>query len=404
VARKVEETELAGLKKRLDRERRARLEAERIAEKATRELYERQEALRQLADIVETAGDAILAIAPDSRIKSWNSGAQALYGYTAEEAVGQPLGILIPAERSKETRDVLRRILEGDTVEGYESEARRNDGHHVDVFLRVSPIKDTIGAIVGASLIARDITERKRAQAEADRLKEEFFGLVSHDLRTPLTSIKGYCELLLKGEAGELPKQSHQFLEVMARNIARLERLVADLLFAAQVEAGTFAIQAGTIDLAKVLTQCVEATSTLAEEKAIQLTLDADPIGGCPGDADRIAQLLENLLSNAIKYTPEGGRVEARLRRENGRALIEVQDSGIGISEEEQQHVFDRFFRASSEAAQAAPGVGLGLTIVKAIADAHRGHVRVKSSQGTGTTFRVELPLEAEHHQSEISL
>jgi signal transduction histidine kinase len=142
------------------------------------------------------------------------------------------------------------------------------------------------------------------------------------------------------------------------------------------------------------VTECIEAARPLAQSKTIDLTLDAEPVS-CPGDSQRLEQLLENLISNALKYTPEGGHVSAKLSRANGDAQIEVQDSGIGIPSEDQKYLFDRFFRATTAKSESIPGIGLGLTIVKAIVDAHRGRVEIESEEGQGTTFRVQLPLAA---------
>ena len=288
---------------------------------------------------------------------------------------------------------MLERIKRGEKIHNYENARVRKDGTSIDVSLTISPVKDKAGRVIGAATIARDISELKQAQREAERLKEEFFALVSHDLRTPLASVKGYSDLLLHGEGRNLTDQQRLFLEAIARNTTRLERLVGDLLVAAQIEAGTFAIQMGPVDLRRVLAESVDAAKPRAEEKEIELTLEASSVPECSGDGDRLAQLFDNLISNAIKYTPERGRVEARLHGKNGHVLIEIEDSGIGIPEAEQEFLFDRFFRASTANAAAIPGVGLGLTISKAIIEAHCGQLGVKSEEGVGTTFRVEFPL-----------
>jgi signal transduction histidine kinase len=152
------------------------------------------------------------------------------------------------------------------------------------------------------------------------------------------------------------------------------------------------------VDLRSLLAECVEAARPLAHDKAIDLTVEAEPVGPYSGDRQRLEQLLENLISNALKYTPKGGRVTTRLHRENGDVQIEVEDSGIGIAAEEQQFLFDRFFRATTATAGAISGVGLGLTIVKAIADAHRGRVEVESTEGqpfgSSSPSRPRLPPE----------
>jgi PAS domain S-box-containing protein len=361
-----------------------------------RDVGERQRAERaqaHLAAIIDSSDDAIIGKDLDGTITSWNQGAEAIYGYSADEVVGKSISILIPAHQVDEVPGMLERIKGGEKIHNYENARVRKDGGSIDVSLTISPVKDEAGRVIGAATIARDISELKQAQREAERLKEEFFALVSHDLRTPLTSVKGYADLLLTGEGGDLTDKQRLFVEAIARNSSRLERLVGDLLVAAQVEAGSFAIEAGPVDLRRILADSVAAAKPRAEEKGIELTLEASSAPECSGDRDRLAQLFDNLISNAIKYTPDGGRVEARLRGENGQVLIEIEDSGIGIPETEQEFLFDRFFRASTAHAAAISGVGLGLTIAKAITEAHCGQLGIESQEGVGTTFRVELPL-----------
>jgi PAS domain S-box-containing protein len=373
----------------------SRLHGEYVFNTVPRDVTERKRAERaqaHLAAIIDSSEDAIIGKDLDGTITSWNRGAETIYGYSADEVVGKSISILIPPHQVDEVPAMLERIKGGEKIHNYENARVRKDGGSIDVSLTISPVKDEAGSVIGAATIARDIGELKEARREAERLKEEFFALVSHDLRTPLTSVKGYADLLLTGDGGDLTDQQRLFVEAIARNSSRLERLVGDLLVAAQVEAGSFAIEAGPVDLGRILADSVAAAKPRAEEKGIELTLEASSAPGCSGDRDRLAQLFDNLISNAIKYTPEGGRVEARLRGENGHVQIEIEDSGIGIPEPEQEFLFDRFFRASTANAAAIPGVGLGLTIAKAITEAHCGQLGVKSEEGVGTTFRVELP------------
>jgi signal transduction histidine kinase len=232
---------------------------------------------------------------------------------------------------------------------------------------------------------------RKRAEAEADRLKDEFFALVSHELRTPLTSIIGYLELVLEDET--LETDPRRFLEVVQRNADRLLRLVGDLLFVAQFEAGNLSLEPRPVDLADVCSEAVEAARPKAHARGIELVLDADGVPAVTADAGRLGQALDNLVSNALKFTPAGGSVEVRLTAVGDEALIEVADSGSGISADEQERLFDRFFRSAQAHEQAVQGVGLGLTIVKAIVDGHGGRIAVRSEVGAGSTFTVALPL-----------
>jgi len=273
------------------------------------------------------------------------------------------------------------------------------------------PLRDEHGEIVGTVGVSRDITEQKLAAVELerlleqleeqneqlralDRMKDEFVALVSHELRTPLTSILGYLELVLDGEVGEVPDVQARFLGIIERNAQRLLRLVGDLLFVAQIEAGKLVLEHEPCDLRELASDCIEAARPRATEKEIELTLEVETPAELQGDRTRIAQLLDNLVSNAIKFTPEGGRVGVRLTRCEGRVLVDVSDTGIGIAPEEQEHLFERFFRTSETKRHAIQGTGLGLTITKAIVEAHGGSIEVESEPGIGTTVIVGLPLE----------
>jgi PAS domain S-box-containing protein len=247
-------------------------------------------------------------------------------------------------------------------------------------------------ATIGSQI--SQFSKRKRVELEADRLKDEFFALVSHELRTPLTSIIGYLELVLE-DADQLEPTTGRFLQVVERNSRRLHRLVGDLLFVAQVEAGRLSLDRTAVPVDRVVSECVEAARPRAEEAGVALSATVGPVGHCDGDPDRLGQMLDNLVSNAIKFTPEGGSVDVALTSRRGRALVEIRDSGVGIPADEQDRLFQRFFRSSTATERAIPGVGLGLTISRAIADAHDGTITFTSEEGRGTTFRVDLPLAA---------
>jgi PAS domain S-box-containing protein len=240
---------------------------------------------------------------------------------------------------------------------------------------------------------------RRLARMEADRMKDEFLALVSHELRTPLTSIVGYLELLDDEEEEEEEEeeelgseQSRRFLEVIGRNAIRLQRLVDDVLFAARAEAGRLALATRGMDLVDVIAESVAAAAPKAEENGVALHLDAQRTPGMDGDPDRLGQALDNLISNALKFTPPGGRVDVIVRNLGERARVEVRDTGLGMTDDDSRRAFDRFFRAPATRDH-APGVGLGLTIVKTIVEGHDGTIDVTSREGVGTAFVIELPL-----------
>jgi PAS domain S-box-containing protein len=264
---------------------------------------------------------------------------------------------------------------------------------------------------------AVDITARKQAERDRealltqaqeqndrlrklDRMKDEFIALVSHELRTPLTSICGYLELLLQDDVmADLPDAQLNWLEVIDRNAERLLRLVEDLLLAAQTSAGTLALEKSDLDVAAVVAQAVQASAPVAAARGIELTSSTEPLPASSGDRLRIGQVIDNLISNALKFTPGGGRVEVRAYAHRSAVRIEVADTGMGISDDEQGQLFERFFRTARAQEEAIPGVGLGLSISKAIVEAHDGRISVRSAEGVGTTFFVDLPATARRLQ-----
>jgi signal transduction histidine kinase len=240
-----------------------------------------------------------------------------------------------------------------------------------------------------AGRIDRDNAERAR---ELMRLRDEFVATVSHELRTPLTSIMGYLELISDDSFAARTPEQETFLGVVQRNAERLRRLVSDLLLVAEAKDRKLDLDVHDVDLGRLVSECVEAAKPAADAKGIELTVDHGPPQHLKGDPVRLAQLMDNLVSNAIKFTPQGGQVSVRAASRNGDAVLEVTDSGTGISEADQTQLFNPFFRTQSATAQAIPGTGLGLTITKAIVDAHKGTIDVRSVVGRGTTFNVVLP------------
>jgi signal transduction histidine kinase len=235
--------------------------------------------------------------------------------------------------------------------------------------------------------------ERRRFQREADHMKDEFFSLVSHEFRTPLTSISGYIELLTERADELTPEERAHFLDVVKRNSLRLRRLVDDLLFISKVQAGKFALTPRKVDLKELAEQCVDAAMPHAEASGLDLSIELRGVPPVVGDPDRLGQLLDNLISNAIKYTPGGERVDVCIGSEDSRVVIEVTNTGVYVPPEDCERLFERFFRRSDPSAQNVQGVGLGLTIAQSIVHAHRGKIEAHSSEDLGTTFRVELPL-----------
>jgi signal transduction histidine kinase len=255
-----------------------------------------------------------------------------------------------------------------------------------------SPVLDDRGGFVGRLWTLRDVTE----QRELDRLKDDFVATVSHELRTPLTSMMGFLEMIREGEAGDLNEEQQRFLAIVYRSSERLQRLVGDLLFVARLDANGLQLRFDEVRLDEIVRDAVESSGALARSREVSLDAEVEPMPPVSGDKERLSQLVGNLISNALKFTPAGGSVIARAFVDDGRAVVEIADTGIGIPPAEQSRLFQRFFRSSTATEQAIPGTGLGLVISRAIAEAHGGTIDVTSLPGEGTTFRVEIPLEPE--------
>ncbi len=245
-----------------------------------------------------------------------------------------------------------------------------------------------------ARMLARSFNAMAQSLQEAERSRDEFFALVSHEMRTPLTSIIGYVQLVLDDEA--LGRDARRFLQIVHRNAQRLLRLVGDMLFVAQVEAGQLSLDRETLALRSVVVDGIDAARPAAEGAGVTIELVDDPSGDPDfviGDRDRLAQALDNLLSNALKFSARDATVTVSLRHDDGFVSVAVIDTGDGIPAVEQEHLFDRFARSDTAIERGVPGAGLGLAVVKAIVEAHDGTVELESQVGTGTTVTMRLPL-----------
>jgi signal transduction histidine kinase len=227
---------------------------------------------------------------------------------------------------------------------------------------------------------------------ELVRLRDEFVAVVSHELRTPMTSIIGYLELIREGDAGPLSAEQRTYLDIVSRSSDRLVELVDELLLVAEAGRGKLTLDLVELQSAALVADAVLAARPAADARDIVLRAEPNDAGPVRGDAKRLGQMLDNLVSNAIKFTPAGGRVVVRTERFGGHVLFEVRDDGEGIPLEDRERLFDAFFRSRSATEQAVPGTGLGLTITKAIVDAHGGTIELTGAPGDGTTVRVLLP------------
>ena len=357
--------------------------------------------MAHLAAIVRFSDDAIVSKLLDGTITSWNLAAERMFGYPAAEAVGQSIKIIIPRERWDEEDDVLARLSRGEVIDHFETVRQRKDGSLIEISLTVSPIKDESGRIVGASKIARDISERRRAEEErarllaeaqaANRAKTDFLAVLSHELRTPLNPILGWAEVLRLHR--DEPEMTDRGLEAIARNVKAQVKLIDDLLDISKIEAGKLRLDVRTVELAPIVEAALDAVGPAAEAKQIQVQRVLDPSGQVLGDSDRLQQVIWNLLANAVKFTPKRGRVQVCLSRINSHVEVAVSDSGPGIAADYLPHVFDRFSQADTSIRRHFGGLGLGLSIARELVELHGGTIEARSEgEGKGATFVIRLP------------
>jgi PAS domain S-box-containing protein len=355
-----------------------------------------QIAARQLAAIVESSADAIIGNDLNGTITSWNPAAQHLYGFSAEEMIGKPKSLLIPADRQGELPAAIERIRCGERVAPYETVRVRKDGSLMDVSITVSPIRDEEGEIAGAATIARDITERKRSEAalrEADRRKDEFLATLAHELRNPMAPLSNALQALrLAGSDPALIEQAHGMME---RQLSHLVRLVDDLLDVSRITTGKIELRRERVELRTIVDSALETSRPLIDRSGhrISVTLPNEPLV-LYADPTRMAQVLSNLLNNAAKYTDRGGRVALAVRQEGDQAVITVEDDGIGIAPEVLPRLFEIFSQADPSRERAQGGLGIGLSLVRGLVEMHGGSVGVHSDGlGRGSRFTVRLPL-----------
>ena len=356
-----------------------------------------------LSSIVTSSADAIVSKTLSGVITTWNAAAQVLFGYSPEEAIGQPMTIIIPTDRMHEERSILERLGRGERIDRFETMRVNKHGRLVKVSITISPIKDARGRVIGASNIARDMTEREellwraqlaRAEAEeANRLKDEFLATLSHELRGPLNAILGWAQLLRSGKLDE--QKTREAIDIVERNARSEAQLIEDLLDVSRIITGKLRLEMQPIMPAQSIEAALDSVALMAEAKGVELRARLDPNAGpITGDAGRLQQVVWNLLSNAIKFTRKGGQVEVRLKRVDSDLEIAVSDTGEGIDAEFLPYVFDRFRQADSALSRRTVGLGLGLAIVRHLVEQHGGSITASSpGKGKGATFIIHLPL-----------
>ncbi len=470
------------------------------------------EKLARLAAIVMSSDDAIVSKSLDGIVTSWNDAAERIFGYKSDEMIGQPITKIIPESRLEEEPKLLKQLRQGERVEHFETQRRTKEGKMRDVSLSVSPIRDKFEKVIGASKIARDITDQKinelmlktissvspvalwmtdtngnnifvndtwltwtgiplenqkgkgwmdavipedkedayekfkvalsrkenystkfrilkngeqvrwcftegspyfdrngefagyagsvtdiTAMKKLEDRKDDFIKMASHELKTPITSIKGYVQLLqaIYAEMNEEKfKSSRQTvktsLHTISKQVNKLTRLVSELLDLSRIESGRLELHKKEFDLGDLVEETVQDIRLTTSRHAIIVHNDFE--GLINGDKDRIGQVLTNLLANAVKYSPDADHIEIKVSCQANTAIVKIQDFGIGIEPEDQVRIFERFYRVEGKSEQTFPGFGIGLFIANEIVQRHQGTISVESKKGNGSVFTIVLP------------
>jgi len=373
-------------------------------------LQRSEEQRLQLADLVASSADAIVGLSLDGTIMSWNRGAERMIGYGAADAIGRKVDMLAVSDGGDDTAALLARVAHGEIIEAYETQRRRRDGSAIEVAVTLSPIRDSGGAVIGASEVARDITRQKTAERatlelaasleqrvdertrqleDANEQLEVFAHSVAHDLRAPLRTMSGFAEALLEDFAADLPPLAVDYASRVRDGARRLDVLIEDLLKYSRL--GREGVRLQPVGLDGLVDQIVEQSQRTIADKAAAVTV-VRPMPVVLGHPSLIAQAVGNLVANALKYTRPGSSPVVRLRAERcpgGVVRLWVEDEGIGIAPEHRARVFELFQRLHSQAA--FPGTGIGLAIVRRAAELMGGRVGIATAPGAGSHFWIDF-------------
>ncbi len=346
-----------------------------------------------LSNILDSITNAIVTLDAEGLITRINRNAMAMLEVESD-AVGRPYREAFPAEVTRAVDELLQESeRQGYTMEKMVT-VRLQQGLEIHVAVSISILRDESFAPRGTITVLRDMTASRELERfrKLDQLKSEFVANVSHELKTPLTSIKAYTEALLDMAREE---QTKSFLKVIDEESDRLLALINDLLNVSRIQSGRIKMNLSPASPRSVVDEIMGISKVQSERH--QIVLDAEPdLPELLLDKEKMKEVMVNLISNAIKYSPKGGEVRVRLRREEANLRIDVRDQGVGIPREHQPKIFEAFYRVDTSYTAEIPGTGLGLVIVKAIVEHHGGSVSFESDVGKGTTFTVLLPIRGE--------
>ena len=360
-----------------------------------------------LLSLVRNSMDAI--VSADGVIDYWNPAAEKLYGYTAEEAIGQPATLNVPPDRLAEFEAMKLKLERGERIEQFATQRLKKDGTVVDVDIMVFPVMDETGKLAATSVISHDITEQLRLAAEVERtakVKADFLATMSHEIRTPLSTIVGTAELQM---LSEMTPEQRNHMKIIESSGELLLTIVDDILDFSKLAAGKLVIDKNDFNLADLVEGVINSFGAQVRAKKLELALFLDPTipTRLRGDAKRVRQVLNNLISNAIKFTPMGEVLLKVTRMEKigdeTAVCFEVKDQGIGIASEVQSRLFQPFVQGDQSTRRRFGGTGLGLAISAQLVEQMGGTIELESELGKGSTFRFKLRFEKAAHTAQPS-
>lgn len=351
------------------------------------ELKEAEEKNAKLASIVASSDDAIISKTLEGEITSWNAGAENIFGYSADEMLGQNIYKLIPQDRQEEEPRILSQLRKGQRIQHFETKRLRKDGHLIDVSLTISPVRDPQGNVIGISKIARDITQKKQEETR----KNDFIGMVSHELKTPLTSLGGIVQVA----NAKLKNHEDTFLAAAmgkaTSQVRRMTTMINGFLNIARLESGKLSIDKQRFDISGLISDTVDELRFINPSHSI--TFEAYRSLEVYADREKIASVLSNYINNAVKYSAKDTRVEIVCRKSDSEVIISVRDEGLGIGPDDLDKIFNRYYRVSSDQTRHISGFGIGLYLSSEIIGHHGGRVWAESEPAEGSTFYFSLPV-----------